>query len=230
MSASFPINPTLGQTYSYGGNTWTWTASGWNLTTHGNDPDSVVDTLSATFSPLMPSGSSAMTNGLALFPRHAPDASISVVSGRVSFSFFTADKSFTASKVRARSRGTAAASVTLIRFGLYSVAADGAGTLVASTANDTALFAATFTEYTKNLSATYDVVQGQRYAAGWLVVATTPGVYYSVPPAYINVAQSPRTVGDLSALSDLPASFTDAGLGGNASTNIATTLLTAGAT
>ena len=171
------------------------------------------------------------TNGVTLSPRSAGgDASVGMTSQRMELTYFTADKSFTASKVRAAARGTAAATVTLIRFGLYTVDGSGNGTLVASTPNDTALFAATFTTYTKNLSATYDIVAGQRYAAGWLVVATTMPAVYGIQPPQTNPNQAPRILGHITGLSDIPASFTEAGISTLAPANPFTFILTAGAT
>jgi hypothetical protein len=169
------------------------------------------------------------TLGVTTSLRSSADNDLGMTSGRLCLDFFTADKSFTASKVRARSRGTAAATITLIRFGIYTVDGAGDGTLVASTTNDTSLFIATFTQYTKNLTATYDFVAGQRYAAGWLVVATTAPVCYSPLPIQVNPGQPPRLYGDLSGLSDLPATFTDASLGTNTPASPFTFILTAGA-
>ena len=171
------------------------------------------------------------TNGVTLLPRSTGgDASLPMTSQRQELSFFTADKSFTASKVRASTRGTAAATVTLIRFGIYTVDGSGDGTLVASTPNDTALFTGTFTTYTKDLSSSYDIVAGQRYAAGWLVVATTPPAMYGVQPANVNMNQAPRIIGHRTGVNDLVASFTEAGLSTQNYSQPFTFILTSGAT
>ena len=189
--------------------------------------------VTSVIAPLAPAGSEPIVGGLALYPRRGPDGSATQTSGRLHLTFWTAAASFTASKVRAHTRGTAVGGATLVRWGLWTVDDAGAGTLVASTPNDTALFTGTFAEYVEDLSTPYDVVLGQRYASGWLIVATTPGVFYG-PAATITVsmnsARLPRLYGDLSSLSNLPASFTNAGLSTNTSAPPATLLLTSAAT
>ena len=62
-----------------------------------------------------------------------------LVSGRLYFTFFTALSSITATKFKIQSTGTAAASITLARLGLYTAPnADGSGmTCVAACANTT---------------------------------------------------------------------------------------------
>jgi hypothetical protein len=63
--------------------------------------------------------------------------------------------------------------------GIYSLAANGDATLVASSANDTTLFAGTFAWYQRNLTSTWNKVEGQRYAGATLVVsgATMPTMH-----------------------------------------------------
>lgn len=129
--------------------------------------------------------------------------------------YFTARKSETTTQVRVISGGTAAgATPSLVRVGLYSIAADGAGTLVASTANDTSLLSAQNTAYTKAWSASYAKGAGQRYAVGLLVVtaAAAPTLVGSVG---INASSNefriaPALAGTIAAQADLPASFVDA--------------------
>ena len=113
--------------------------------------------------------------------------------------------------------GTAAgATPTLIRVGLYEIAADGDGTLVAATANDTSLLAVANTAYEKALSAPYTLRRGQRYAAGLLVVtgATAPtiagGASFSVAT---EGAEEPRMNGSIGSQTDLPASFAGGDVG-----------------
>jgi hypothetical protein len=155
--------------------------------------------------------SNSPTAGVSSQPRFV-DSTVTAVTGRLSLAFFTADKSFTASSVRSASRSVAASGLTLCRFGLYSVDGSGNGTLVASTANDTALFIATFTAYTKALSASVSIVAGQRYAAGWLFTGTTMPNMYGVGQSFWTAGIAPRVNGDMSSLSDIPASFTEAGV------------------
>jgi hypothetical protein len=137
--------------------------------------------------------------------------------------YFTALRDVASTQVRLFTGGTAAgATPTVARVGLYSIAANGDGTLVASTANDTALFGTQNTAYTKSWSAPYAVVKGTRYALGVLVVtgATAPTLAGTVAPQ--NSIQTewlvaPAIAASITAQADLPASFVAGSLGGSAS-------------
>lgn len=142
-------------------------------------------------------------------------ASASVSSQSIRFTFFTATRDETVTRVEMFSGTTAAAATpTLIRMGLYTVADNGDLTLVASTPNDTTLFAATTTLYNKALSAPYAMVKGQRYAFGILVVTAvaTPTFYghSSIPVAV--ALYPPRLAAAFSGQADLPASIASASL------------------
>lgn len=131
-------------------------------------------------------------------------------TGNLRLSFFTARKSETSTQARMVSGSTAAAATpTLVRWGLYSIAANGDGTLVASIANDTTLFAAINTAYTRSWSVAYAMVAGQRYALGLLVVsgAAAPTILGSVSVDSNESAVAPRLTGNISGQADLPASF-----------------------
>lgn len=138
-------------------------------------------------------------------------------SGTFQLAYFTASRSETINTVTVWTGTTlAAATPTLIRFGIYSIAANGAGTLVASTANDTTLLAAAHSEYSKALSAPFAKTVGLRYAAAVLVVSgaavpTYMGQLYSgTTTSYAFLARSPRKTGRILSQTDLPASFADA--------------------
>jgi len=117
-----------------------------------------------------------VTTGEETFPRDLLSSSSAVapISQSLRLTYFTARKTESTTQVRMYSGGTAAAATpSLCRIGLWSVAANGDLTLVASTANDTTLFAGTVTAYTRSWSAPYAKVAGQRYAIGALVVSAT---------------------------------------------------------
>lgn len=131
-------------------------------------------------------------------------------SGAMRLSYLTAVETRSVSTAVTATGSTAAgATPTLVRFGLYSVdVASGDITLVASTANDTSLLAATTTEYAKALSSSYTVVAGQRYAAAILVVsgATIPTIAGNAPQAGSStLLRTPRMSGLVSGQADLPA-------------------------
>jgi hypothetical protein len=128
-------------------------------------------------------------------------------SQQLRLTYFTARKSFTVANLVAETGTTAAgATPTLVRLGLYTVAGNGDITLVASTPNDTALFANTFTSYTKALSVAYPITAGTRYAVGVLVVsAATIPILLGVGMGSGMAATAPRVAGQIASQADLPA-------------------------
>lgn len=131
----------------------------------------------------------------------------------LNLSYFTARKTEPINNIRSLSGGTAAgATPTLCRVGLYSVAANGDIALLAAIANDTTLWAGTFTHYTRALTAQFNKVAGIRYAWGQLCVtgATAPTFAGSVSGLVPNSA--PRISATLAAQADLPANVANASL------------------
>jgi len=151
----------------------------------------------------------ALTTGHESLPRTLTSGSPQPATGSLRFTYFTARRAEPATQVRVWTGTTAAAATpTLVRFGLYMVEPNQDLTLVASTANDTTLLAAPSTSYTKALQASYTFQPGVRYAFGPLVVSGTtmpnyPGLSLSVNAAEQAVA--PRLTGALSGQTDLPA-------------------------
>lgn len=144
---------------------------------------------------------------------------VGLVSGRVQWSYFTASKTATVSNARTftTSAGAAGATPTLCRVGLYAVNASTTDlTLVASTTNDTAMWAANGSTYSKTLSASVTLTAGVRYAVGVLVVtaATAPSLWgsSSLNTAPNQHAVAPRRQAQLSSQTDLPSSATEAGM------------------
>lgn len=152
----------------------------------------------------------ALATGEEVLPRpEINSTAISLTSGTMRLSYFTARKTETTTQVRVWSGGTAAAATpTVCRIGLYAIAADGTGTLVASTANDTALFAGITTAYTKSWSASYAKVAGQRYALGVLVVSaqTMPTLSGHSASLATEMLVAPIMAATVASLSDLPGS------------------------
>jgi hypothetical protein len=139
--------------------------------------------------------------------------------------YFTAKKSETITQVKLATSSTAAAATpTLIRVGIYTVAANGDLTLVASTPSDTTLLAAASTAYAKALSAALAKVDGQRYAVGVLVVtgAAAPTIQgASGGDAYAqsgSLGNGQRISGLVAGQADLPSTITAATVTNSAST------------
>lgn len=144
----------------------------------------------------------------------------SLGSGALQLTYFVAQTSETINQIVAYSSATAAATVTLVRFAVYSVAANGDLTLVASTVNDPTLLTVTHTRYAKATTAPWAKVAGQRYAAGILSVSTTSPTTYSITSLGAGVvdtifSQQPRISGSVSGQTDLPASVAAASVAGS---------------
>lgn len=136
-------------------------------------------------------------------------------SGDVQLTYFTAAKTETITQLAMYSAATAAATVTLIRFGVYSVAVNGDLTLLTATPNDTTLFAATNTRYAKTLSSPWSKAAYTRYAVGFIAVATTvPAVYgpsdFGFALADTLWGRDPRLSGRRAGQTDLPSTITAA--------------------
>lgn len=144
----------------------------------------------------------------------ATSTAITLSTGVLRLRYFTARKTETITSVSMISGTAAGATPTLCRIGVYSVASDGALTLVASCANDTALFAGATTEYTRSLSASLSKVAGTRYAIGALVVtgASAPTCYGALVPSAVS-GVAPRISGLVSGQTDLPASVAAGSIG-----------------
>ena len=154
--------------------------------------------------------------GEEIYPRMFCNGTSTATNATMRLSYFTARNTETVNSIRLATGGTAAAATpTLIRLGIYSVDAVGNCTLVASTANDTTLFAASSTSYTKALSAPWMKVAGQRYALGVLVVtaATAPSLVGNVIANGNEMGMAPRLSGTAGGRSDLPASLVPANVG-----------------
>lgn len=152
------------------------------------------------------------TSGEEIFPADDAQSGTNVTTTQVlRLSYFDCRKSESTTGVRIISGGTAAgATPTLVRIGLYLIDSAGNGTLVASTPNDTALFATTATVYPKSWSTPYNKVRGTRLAVGVLVVSstTTPTLAGKGITSTAEVSLAPRKTGSISGQSDLPSSFT----------------------
>lgn len=162
----------------------------------------------------------ALSAGESSVPRDVVMASVTMSSQSLRLAYFTATKTESVATVRVQTTGTAAgATPSLIRVGLYSVAANGDITLVASTANDTALLAAQNTMYSKALSAPYTKQAGQRYAVGLLVVTAAAAPTVAGAPVTLvasEVGLAPKLGGLVSSQADLPASVVSASVSDSA--------------
>lgn len=159
-----------------------------------------------------PSAGDLVVTGEETFPRTqmTSAAAVTMSSQQMRLTYFTSRRSASTTQVKIWS-GTqqAVATPTLCRIGLYTAASDGSLALVASTANDTALFAAATTAYTRSWSTPYSTINGQRYALGVLVVSsqTMPSFGGGAPIAYVAESTTVLPVENavVTGQSDLPS-------------------------
>lgn len=176
--------------------------------------DKLYDALGTSGKLVHESGDTRNT-GEGAFSRRLCSSSVTIANQTARFAFWRAQRTGRVGSIKMFTAGTAAATVTTIKFGLYEADdAESTFTLVASTANDTALFAATNTVYSKAVATAYKRTRGKLYAAGALFVGTTAPVVVAAPVLLgptdsTSLAYNPGPIsGILSSITDLPASFT----------------------
>lgn len=150
------------------------------------------------------------------------NATTAMTSGLVRLARFTARDTRNVSALRIAGGTTAAAATpTLVKFGLYQVNDNGSLTLLAATANDTAVFAAASQSWSRNLTAPQGIVRGREYAIGAIVVtaATAPTICANAPVLSTSeMTQSPGFAWTVASQTDLPASIAAGSLTGSTAT------------
>lgn len=140
-----------------------------------------------------------------------------LTSGTVSYNYFVARRPRTVTGAAFYVSTTAAATVTTIKYGLYEEnPTDGALTLRAITANDTALLAAADTRYFKAFTSSWALKAGRRYAVALIVVATTTPTLVGLPAVGATFdasvaaiySQAPKRAANFAAQTDLVAAVT----------------------
>lgn len=151
----------------------------------------------------------------ALPARLITSGALTATNGIMRVTCFQARKGEQISQVRMVTGNPAAVTPTLLRIGIYLITGEEGsyiGRLVASTANDTTLFAATNTVYTKTLIAPFWKTEGLRYGVGVLCVgaATAPNLagLIAATPAVTPLATDPPDGFTLTGQTDLPAAPT----------------------
>jgi hypothetical protein len=160
--------------------------------------------------PIDPLLSDDIATGESTLPRRLCSTSgVATTNGFLRLTYFTARKTETVTQIRTVTGATAAVAPTLCRVGIYSVDGSGNLTLIASIANDTTLWLAASTGYTRSLSASFSKTKGTRYAVGHIVVGSTtaPNLFGSAAVTASEAAIAPRLCGLLSSQTDLPATI-----------------------
>lgn len=139
---------------------------------------------------------------------------VTVNSGELNLTYFQAPSGLAVSNVATSSMGTAAASVTLAKVGIFEVDGSGNLTLIGSTPNTTNLYANTYLVYETAFTASVSLTQGHTYAVGTIIVAGTPPTMVgSYTTSDANLA--PRLCGLLTGQTDLPSSITAGAVASN---------------
>jgi hypothetical protein len=139
-----------------------------------------------------------------------------LASGVVQFTYWTAAKTETCNTIITNTGGTAAAATpTYCAAGIYSVDASGNLTELAQCANDTTLWAATFTQYNRALTTPFNKVAGQRYAFALLCItgAATPN-FFGYNGTFVMASTPPVLCTKLTGQASLPASVPAGSLAG----------------
>jgi hypothetical protein len=142
-----------------------------------------------------------------LVRRMVSSSAVPTTNGTMRLTYFTARKTETVTQIRTISGATAQVGATLCRVGIYSVDGSGNLTLVGSIANDTTLWVAASTAYTRSLSASFTKTRGQRYAVAVLVVgsSTAPTMLGHLSLVTSEAVVAPRLAGFAASQTDLPA-------------------------
>lgn len=160
-----------------------------------------------------------LASGETCLPRTNTGTGPTLVSQKLQLSYWTAAKTETINQIGTFTASTAAgATPTYCAMGCYLVAANGNLTLLGACANDTTLFAATFTEYLRAVTTPFQKVQGQRYAFGILVVsAAAMPIIDGYSGTVLKASVAPVLTSALISQSTLPASITAGSLSSTAS-------------
>lgn len=156
-----------------------------------------------------------LTSGESTFPRLGLNTTTNLLTSQaLTLCYFTARKTETITQIRVPTGSGAAATVTSAFLAVYSEDPTTSNlTQAASAANDTALFAASGTEYTKTFTASFTKTAGTRYAVAVLVNATTTPSFLGIHPNNTAVVgtvmgRSPRVAGQVTGQTSLPATVT----------------------
>lgn len=160
-----------------------------------------------------------LDTGESIYDRNANVTGVASTTQTLSLMGFKALKSETITRVQVYTAGTAAgATPTLCRIGIYvRKPSDNSWGLAAAIANDTTLFAAANTTYTRTLTTTFNKVAGYDYAVGMLIVSAAAFPTFVAPHANASTGfltdamlAQPLSFGKVITQADLATSYTNA--------------------
>lgn len=157
--------------------------------------------------------SNSSATAIDVIPRNIQNTAVALTSGSMILTFFTPLATRTITQITASTGSTAGAGLTLARLGLYTFD-ETTATLVAATANDTTLFTAANTNYTRSLStggglpSSYTLTAGSRYGFAVLATGTTmPSLIGLNASGFTFATLAPRANGQRPSQTDLPVTF-----------------------
>lgn len=187
------------------------------------DPSSAQDVATKNYidtSLLFVLSSNLLTTGESTHRRDIGLANGTAISNQILYlNYFTAQKTESITTVVTYTGTTpAGATPTLCQVAIYSVAPNGDLTLITSTANDTSLWAAANTAYSKSWQSTWSKVKNTRYAAGVLVNTAAALPNFTGPSALnssvagVILGKAPALFTQLASQTSIPSSITAASL------------------
>lgn len=150
-------------------------------------------------------GADLLTSGEEAVDRNIVQSEYPLDSGTLFLTFFTARRSEPITKIVTGVYGTAAAGLTRARTGIWTVAANGDLSPLASSAASTTLWTATYQRHTATLTSTWNKAAGVRYAVGLFALGTGMPVLAAQAVKFLDVADAPRIQAELAGQTDLPA-------------------------
>ena len=159
-----------------------------------------------------------LDTGESVFDRSYNTTGVASTTQVLTLMGFRALKTEAITRVQVYTGGTAAgATPTLCRIAVYQRQTANAWGLVVSHANDTTLFAAANTTYTKTFTTTFNKVAGADYAVGILIVSAAAFPTFIAPHASAStgfttdaLTAQPLVFGKVTAQADLATSYTSA--------------------
>jgi hypothetical protein len=150
-----------------------------------------------------------LDSGEALMLRLLANSVQALNTGNVQFSYWTACKTETCTFVTTSTGDRASASPSYSAVGIYSVAANGNLTRVASTGDlHASMWTSTYTDYKASLGAGFSKQAGKRYALAALTVDATPAKLLCANPSGLYYSRTPIMMSVLTGQTTLPASVT----------------------
>lgn len=152
------------------------------------------------------------------WPRWSSNGAVTITTGLMRLAFYTCRKAELKSNLIMPSSATAAVTTTYAAMGVYRLNADATLTLMGQCANDTTLFAAASTFYTRAITAPFTSVFGQRYALAVLILATTMPSIQGQSASVFDQTRLPLIGASLAGQSTLPSTVTAGSYVGSTST------------